>query len=367
MSHQTYRLPQRRTRLMRQGASAALAVSSIILLVAGFLAATAQSAVAADARVSLGTTSSYAVLAGSAVTNTGPSVLSGDVGLSPGSSVTGFPPGIVINGTKHVADAVALTAKADLVTAYNDAAARPTAADVTGQNLGGMTLTPGVYEASSSMGLTGTLTLNAQGNSAAVFIFKAGSTLVTATNSRVQFVNGGSPCNVFWQVGSSATLGTATQFVGTILALTSATLNTTATVEGRVLARNGAVTLDNNVITSPACTTANPSSIPSATATTPAEVPVLPNPTLTEGTDTSSTATPTPTGNRSGTPTPGDTPSNRTPGPTPTIPVVPRDHPDTGLGGLQTPAKGVLLLAGILGAGAVVAGAIGFRRSEEER
>jgi len=212
------------------------------LLVAAALPASAQTA------PPLGTAQSYAVLAGSTVTNTGPSVIVGDLGVSPGSAVTGFPPGLVSGGAIHAADAAALSAQSALTTAYNSAAGQSCTLDLTGQDLGGQVLTPGVYCFSSSAQLTGALTLNAQGNPNALFIFKIGSTLTTASNSSVLVINGGSSCNVFWQVGSSATLGTTTAFAGNILALTSITLTTGANVSGRILARNGAVTLDSNSI-----------------------------------------------------------------------------------------------------------------------
>jgi hypothetical protein len=202
---------------------------------------------------SLGTAQSFAVLGGSTVTNTGSSTVTGDLGLSPGTSVTGFPPGLVVSGTIHAADAVALAAQNSLTIAYNSLAGQACTLDLTDQDLGGKTLTPGVYCYSTSAQLTGTLTLNAQGNTAAVFIFKIGSTLTTASNSSVVVTNGGSLCNVYWQVGSSATLGTTTSFAGNILALTSITLNTGASVSGRTLARNGAVTLDTNSVSVGTC------------------------------------------------------------------------------------------------------------------
>jgi hypothetical protein len=192
----------------------------------------------------LGTAQSFSVLGASTVTNTGPTLVTGDLGVSPGSAVTGFPPGIVTGGSIHAGDAVALQAQTDLTAAYTTAATTPCTADLTGQDLGGLTLTPGVYCFNSSAQLTGTLTLDAQGNSGAVFLFKIGSSLTTASNSSVLLTNGGSSCNVTWQVGSSATLGTDTAFAGNILALTSITLTTGAQVSGRALARTGAVTLD---------------------------------------------------------------------------------------------------------------------------
>jgi type VI secretion system secreted protein VgrG len=215
----------------------------------GFLAVIAVAALPAFAQIPLGTSQSFTVLGGSAVTNTGPTAITGNLGVSPGSSVTGFPPGIVAGGSIHAADSVAAQAQTDLTNAYNIAAGTPCNTDLTGQNLGGLTLTPGVYCFSSSAALTGTLTLNLQGNPNAFFLFKIGSTLTTASASSVVLINAaGASCipNLFWQVGSSATLGTGSSFQGNILALTSITLTTGANIAGRLLARNGAVTLDTN-------------------------------------------------------------------------------------------------------------------------
>jgi uncharacterized repeat protein (TIGR01451 family) len=206
------------------------------------------SASAATAPVLLGTAANFAVLAGSTVTNTGPTTINGDLGLSPGTSVTGFPPGQV-NGTIYTADSVALQAQNDLTAAYNDAAARPVTATIPVE-LGGTTETPGVYDsAAGTFGITGTLTLDAQGDPNAVFIFQAASTLITAAASNVNLINGAQASNVFWVVGSSATLGTNSTLQGNILALTSITVTTGTTVHGRTLARNGAVTLDTDTIT----------------------------------------------------------------------------------------------------------------------
>ena len=216
-------------------------------MIALFAAALAAGpAAAATAPVALQTAQSFAVLAGQTVTNTGPSVIVGDLGVDPGTAVTGFPPGAVSGGAIHSHDAVALQAQSDVTTAYNDLAGRACDHALTGQDLGGLTLTSGVYCFTSSAQLTGALTLDAQGNDAAVFIFQIASTLTTASNSTVQMINGGKNCNVYWQVGSSATIGTTTTFVGNILALTSIALQTGANVAGRALARNGAVTLDTN-------------------------------------------------------------------------------------------------------------------------
>lgn len=204
----------------------------------------------------LGSASTYAVLAGSTITNTGLSVITGDIGVSPGTAIVGFPPGTV-TGTQHSNDAAAAQAQLDVTVAYNDLAARPMTSDLSGQNLGGLTLLPGVYRFSSSAQLTGTLVLDAAGDANATWVFQIGSTLTTASSAVVSIINSGSAANVFWQVGSSATLGTSTTFRGTILALASITANTSASIQGRALARNGAVTLDTNAVT----VTASPSSV----------------------------------------------------------------------------------------------------------
>jgi hypothetical protein len=222
------------------------AVASVLAL-----ALLASTALAAQPPVGLGTADSYAVLAGQTVTNTGPSTINGDLGVTPGAAITGFPPGTV-NGTVHAADAVALQAQSDLTTAYNDAAGRTPPAAVPA-DLGGLTLTAGVYKSASALQLTGALTLDAQGDPNSVFIFQAASTLITASASRVNLINGAQPCNVFWQVGSSATLGTSSVFVGNIMALTSISMNNAVTVQGRALARNGSVTLINDTISAGRC------------------------------------------------------------------------------------------------------------------
>jgi len=210
--------------------------------------------------VGLGTADSFAILAGSGVTNTGPSVINGDLGTSPLPAVVGFgggPSEGTVNGAIHQADTVAASAQADLTTAYDNAAGQGPANTVVTE-LGGQSLTPGVYDsASGTFEITGPLTLNAQGDPNAVFIFKTSTTLVSASSSSVNLINGAQPCNIFWQVGSSATLGSNSVFVGNILALTSISLDNAVSVSGRLLARNGAVTLDNDTVTRVPCATSD--------------------------------------------------------------------------------------------------------------
>lgn len=214
------------------------------------------------ASVGLGTAGNFAVLAGTEVTNTLATTITGDVGVHPGSLVAGFPPGIV-NGTIHAADAVALQAQSDLVTAYNDAAGRIPTGVIAAGALGGQTLVPGVYNAGGfTLDLTGTLTLDGQNDPSSVWIFQATSDLITASASSVVFINGGQPCNVFWQVASSATLGSNSTFVGTIMALTAITMESEVTVNGRALARNANVTMIDDTIVRSTCA-ALPSPAPS--------------------------------------------------------------------------------------------------------
>ncbi|WP_454706614.1 IPTL-CTERM sorting domain-containing protein [Delftia acidovorans] len=213
----------------------------------------------ASAQVALGAAEGFAVLAASTVTNTGPTVVNGNIGLSPGTAITGFPPGTVVGGALHINDGQAMQAKTDLTNAYNSASALPCDATIVA-DLGGQTLTPGVYCAPASATVTGVLTLDYQGNPNAVYVFKVGSALTAANASSVVAINtGGATCrsNVNWIVGSSATLGTFSTFAGNILATASVTLNTSAQLAGRALALNGATTLDTNTITS--CSLASPS------------------------------------------------------------------------------------------------------------
>jgi hypothetical protein len=238
------------------GIVAALAMVTFVVAETAFAAGPAP--------VGLGTAAPFAVLAGTpAVTNTGPTTITGDLGISPGSAVTGFPPGTV-TGTIHAADAVAVQAQTDLTAAYTVAAGLPVTA--THGTLGGLTLVGGVYNAGGvTLDLTGTLTLDGQDDPSSVWVFQATSDLVTASASSVALINGASPCNVFWQVTSSATLGSGSTMVGTILALTSITMADGVQLNGRALARNGQVTLINDQVDASVCAAAAASATPVAT------------------------------------------------------------------------------------------------------
>ncbi|MEK6226125.1 MAG: ice-binding family protein [Chloroflexota bacterium] len=233
--------------------SKALAATVVIALIIAIGAMAGTAANAATSTVPLGTAASFSVLGGLAVTNTGPTTTDKDVGVWPGTSVGAWPPGIA-GGAIHAGDAVAQQAQSDLTTAYNNAAGR-TPFTVVGGDLVGQTLVGGVYRG-GTLGLTGVLTLDGQNDPASVWIFQTPATLITGSSSLVSFINGASPCNVFWQVGSSATLGTGSTFVGTIMALTKITVTTGVTVYGRALARNDAVTLDNDRFLTSVCASA---------------------------------------------------------------------------------------------------------------
>jgi type VI secretion system secreted protein VgrG len=241
------------------------ALAVVALGAVTFLGFTSLPASAATA-INLGSATPYAVVAGTTITNTGSSVISGDIGLSPGTSITGFPPGTV-SGTTDAADALSLAAQTSSTAAYGVAASSTPFTTVAGGTLGG-TLAPGVYQSASALALNGPVTLNGGGNPDAVFIFQTGSTLTTASGSAVVLENGAQACNVFWQVGSSATLGTGTSFSGTILAMASVTADTGASVQGRLLAQTGAVTLDDNTVTVPVCSLAVTTTTTTAPTTT---------------------------------------------------------------------------------------------------
>lgn len=229
---------------------ASIALLTALLTSISFHSASAQTA------PTLGAAGSFAVLAAQTVTNTGPTIISGDLGVDPGTAVTGFPPGSVNGGSILGPGGAAALAQLDTTAAYISLAGQSCPVSNTfavPTDLGGLTLVPGVYCFASSAGLTGTLTLDALGNPNAVWIFQVASTLITEVGSRVVIINGGQQCNVYWQVGSSATLKTGSTFIGNILALTSIALNTNANVSGRALARNGAVTMDSNTVGFNAC------------------------------------------------------------------------------------------------------------------
>lgn len=275
-------LPIRR----RRGARAAAPVATLLL--AGALAA-APSVAQADpgTPVPLGAAATFAVLAGAGVTNTGATTLGGDVGTFPTSSITGLGTITLVGGVNHADDAVSQQAKTDLVTAYN-AASSQTPDALGGVELAGLTLEPGVYDTGGVVELNGTLTLDANGDPAAVFIFQSASTLLAGAASAVTFVDGATACQVYWRVPSSATVLAGSRFAGTILAQASISFEAGATLDGRALARDGAVTLINDTITRPSC------------ATTPGGTPSTPSTGTGTGTGTGTSAgTDTPTGPRS--------------------------------------------------------------------
>ena len=292
--------------------------TAVVALVALIIPAISN---AAQPTVNLGSTSNFAVLAGSGITNTGPTTVSGTAGGDLGSDPTPAFTGdtlVTTTGTKYTApSAVVTAAKTAAITAYDDAAGRTPATTVTA-DLGGQTLVGGVYNAAAAMALTGTLILDGQDNPDAVWIFQAGSTLTTASSSVVQLINGAQPSHVFWQVGSSATFGTSSDFTGHVLALTSITATTGATFKGQLLARNGAVTLDTNTITNDVCAaavtptptaSATPSSTPVVTPPTETVAPpvVTPSATPTETPSASATPSTSPSEVASASPTPVET------------------------------------------------------------
>ncbi len=323
-------------------------------LVIGGLANTGTASAASPTSVGLGTASSFAVLAGTGVTNEGATTIDGDLGTHPTPAVTGFPPGIV-HGTVHAADAVAGQAKDDLTAAYLDAAGR-TPTDVIQGELGGRTLVAGVYASGgATLGLTGTLTLDGQHDPASVWIFQASSDLVTASSSSVSFINGAQPCNVFWQVTSSATLGSGSSFGGSILALTSITMGSGVFLGGRALARNGTVTLIGDAIAISWCGTSPGPPPPPMPLPTPGPPPYIPPG---EGPHVPPTALPPATASPYVPPTASPPPSETAPtaptaspapaaSPTPTKrPTPPPTSTPPPTGGSSGPSAPALLIAG---------------------
>lgn len=262
------------------------ALAAVTAATAGLLLTGGTADAAIVPTVPLATSAGYAVLGGSAVTNTGNSTLDGNLGLSPGPSITGFPPGLVLPpGTTETNNAAAAQAQADLTVAYGNAAGRPVDGTTT-SDLANLILQGGVYSGpgKSPLGLSGPLVLDGAGDPTTVFVFQTDSTLTTAAASTVTLINGALECNVFWQVGSSATLGSGSVFSGSILALTSITVGNSVTVHGRALASNGAVTLDNDTFTRPTC------AAPTGTTTTTSTSGTTTSTTAPSGTTTSTTA-----------------------------------------------------------------------------
>lgn len=317
--------------LTRRAAACPAVALAIALLVSSAFPGRAEAV--AGGPVDLGTAGPFAVLAGAGITNTGPTTITGDVGTFPTTSRTGFG-SVTLTGTDHGGDAVTQGAKDALVTAYDDAFGR-TPATPHQAELGGSVLPAGVYT-SPTFGLTGTLTLDAAGIAGAQFVFQAGSTVIAEAGSQVVLLNGANPCNVVWQVGSSATFKTGSRFVGDVLAYTSITAQSAATFRGRLLARNGAVTLDTNTITNATCTGAV---TPDATATPSAPAPAS---TAVPAATTASAAPATP-------PRPAAAPPAAPA--TPTVPNVPDERLDSPPARPALPDTGPrvgLTLAGLL-------------------
>src|SRR5579862_287824 len=296
--------------------------AALAITVAIGMSVFSQSASAATATIDLGTARPYAVLAGSTVTNTGPSVVSGDLGVSPGTAVTGFtgaPNGTVNNGVIHAGDASAASAQSALTSAYNDAAGRTKTSSVTAPLGAGQVLGPGVYNATSSMEVGGSLTLT--GDASAVWIFQAGSTLLADTGTTIKLAGGAQACHVFWQVGSSATLNSGTTFVGTVMASAMIGVGSGDNIMGRLLASTASVTLIDDDITVPSCTSGgggggSSSPPPSGSPTSPSGSPTSPSgsPTSPSGSPTSPSGSPT---SPSGSPTsPSGSPTSPSGSPT---------------------------------------------------
>jgi hypothetical protein len=235
------------TRFSQVSARFAL-IGPVAALIAGCGVMSDASTASEAQGLTMGAASGFAVLGASTATCTNLSDVTGDVGVSPGTAITGFNPDCTITGTIHAGDGVAAQAHSDLAIAYNDLKAVACEYNLTGTDLGGQTLAPGVYCFDTSVGLTGDLTLDGGGDSTATWIFQIGSTITTASNSKVIMAGSGESCNVFWQVGSSGTIGTGTAFQGNVLASASITLVSGSTLVGRALALNAAVTMDHNTV-----------------------------------------------------------------------------------------------------------------------
>jgi hypothetical protein len=362
-------IARRAPRRSRRVAARVVASAAIAVGVTAFLPGISS---AAQAPVNLGTADSFAVLAGQGITNANATTIVGDVGTFPNPAETGFT-SVALTGTNHGGDAVTAGAKDDLVTAYNQAAGAgpPTSVAV---ELAGTTLKPGVYSG-ATLEITGTLTLDTEGDPNAVFIFQTGSTLITAPGSSVTVLNGGVACNVFWKVPSSATLGTNSHLIGTVLASTAIAAQSGATVEGRLLAQTASVTLDHNTITNAGCTNATSTTRGhgGSTTTTPGETTTVPGETTTVPGDTTPTTTP---GGPTDTTTPAGGTSDQPPGGTPGSPTASPGTPGVPTPGQSTPPtvnRPPLARTGydsplpLMGSGLVAAGVIVLGLSKERR
>ena len=340
---------------LRSGAvGAALVVATVSVATLG-----SQSATAIATTIDLGKATPYNVLAGETATNSGPSVLELGLGVHPGTTAPGFGPGQV-QGETHLGDSVASEAKDALVSAYNDATDQPADTTISASDIGNSVFKPGVHSREGALLLTGTVTLDAEGDSDAVFLFKISSDFTLATSSTVATINGADPCRVFWQVGSSATMGASTTFVGTMMALTSISTESGTTVDGRLLARNGSVTLINTVFTDAACTADVPGTDIPGTDIPGTDIPGTDIPgTDIPGTDIPGTDIPgtdIPGTDTPGTDTPG-TPGNSSPGSTGSGSSISGGGPG---GPNQLSATGTGTLPLLVGAGTVGVSAIGL-------
>ena len=291
-----------------RGATLVMTACLALTLAIGTLMTSGTASAAGPTTVNLGAADSFAILAGTPdITSTGASVVNGDVGIHPAAVITGFPPGI-INGSRHPADAVALQAKNSLTAAYLDAASRPVTSVIAAGTLSG-TLVGGVYNSGASiLSIAGTVTLDGQGDPSSVWIFQAQSSMVIASASRVAFINGAQPCNVFWQVTSSASLGSTADLAGTIMAQTSITMANGVTLNGRALAQTGTVTLINDNINRTTCATVSTTPAPTFG---PTPGPATPAPTVAPSAAPITAATATPIG-RTATPVVRSLPSTAT-------------------------------------------------------
>jgi hypothetical protein len=336
------------------GTTRARAAAATVLLATAAATVFANSASAASTPVTLNSADAFAVLAGAGITNAGPTTVNADTGTYPTPAETGFNSVTFAGGSDQDADTVTQTAKGDLANAYDTAAGLGPATDLPAE-LGGTILTPGIY-ASPTFGLTGTLVLDAQDDPNAQFVFQAGTTLTTAADSSIVLINGANACDVFWQLGTSATFGTDTDFTGEVLAHTAITATTGATFRGRLLAETAGVTLDTNTVTAPDCPAAIPVTPPTppAPTTPPPSSPVIPSPSPTPPTTAQPTTAPPVSTSTSASPTrstpPPASPAGPAIGTTTTLTESPtRGGTTVGLTATITPATGSVQPTGTVG------------------